>query len=167
MMAFCLIVVLCLSSTVSEGNDSPDSKSPFDKKPTTKSPFDKKPTTKSPFDKKPTTKSPFDKKPTTKSPFDKKPTTKSPFDKKPTTKSPLDKKPLKTSPSIKRIKNLETSDGVPLELVYYPPKGKALATVILVHDLNGSEKTLQRLAIGLQENGCAVAGPRPQRPRGK
>ena len=149
MMAFCLIVVLCFSSTVSEGNDSPDSKSPFDKKPTAKSPFDKKPTAKSPFDKKPTIKSPFDKKPTAKSPFDK----------KPTAKSPLNKKPLKTSPSIKRIKNLETSDGVPLELVYYPPKGKALATVILVHDLNGSEKALQRLATGLQENGCAVAVP--------
>ena len=131
MMVFCLIAVLCLSSTASRGNDSPDSKSPFDKKPTTKSPFDKKPATKSPFDKKPTTKSPFD------------------------------KKPLKTEPSIERVKNLETSDGVPLELAYYPPKGKALATVILVHDIDGSEKTLplRRLAFGLQENGCAVVVP--------
>ncbi len=159
MMIFCTIAVLCLSLTASGSNDSPDSKSPFDKKPTTKSPFDKTPTTKSPFDKTPITKSPFDKKPTTKSPFDKKPTTKSPFDKKPTTKSPLDKKPIKTEPSIERVENLETSDGVPLELAYYPPKGKALATVILVHDLDGSKKTLRRLAIGLQENGCAVVVP--------
>ena len=138
-IAFCLIAVLCLSSTGSRGDDSPDSKSPFEKKPTTKSPFDKKPTTTSPFDKKPTTKSPFDK--------------------KPTTKSSLDKQPLKSEPSIERVKKLETSDGVPLELAYYPPKGKSLATVLLVHDLDGSEKTLRRLALGLQESGCAVVVP--------
>ena len=46
-----------------------------------------------------------------------------------------------------------------MELAYYPPKGKLLATVILVHDLNGSEKTVRRLAAGLQEAGCAVAVP--------
>ena len=131
--------------------------------PSTKSQLQSHPSTKSQLQSHPSTKSQLQshlrQKANYKVTFDKKPTTKSPFDKKPTAKSPLDKKPLKTSPSIKRIKNLETSDGVPLELVYYPPKGKALATVILVHDLNGSEKTLQRLAIGLQENGCAVAVP--------
>ena len=119
MMAFCLIAVLCLSSTSSRGDDSPDFKSPFDKKPTTKSPFDKKPTT----------------------------------------KPLLDKKSLKPEPSIEWVKSLETSDGVPIELAYYPPKAKALATVILVHDLNGSEKTVRKLASGLQQAGCAVAVP--------
>ena len=136
-------------STKSQQQSHPSTKSQQQSHPSTKS----QPTAKSPFDKKPTTKSPFD------SPFDKKPTTKSPFDKKPTTKSPLDKKPLKSEPSIERVKNLETSDGVPLELAYYPPKGKSLATVLLVHDLDGSEKTLRRLALGLQESGCAVVVP--------
>ena len=148
-MAFCLIVVLCLSSTVSEGNDSPDSKSPFDKKPTAKSPFDKKPTAKSPFDKKPTAKSPFDK--------------------KPTAKSPLDKKPLKTSPSIKRIKNLETSDGVPLELVYYPPKGKAdLRQSFWSMTLMGPKKHYERLAIWpTRKQAAQLQFPDLQRPRRK
>ena len=97
--------------------------------------------------------------PDSKSPFDKKPTTKSPFDKKPTTKSSVNKTPASQPPSIERVRELETSDGVPLEMAYYPPKGKAIATVILVHDLNGSEKTVRRLAAGLQESGCAVAVP--------
>ncbi len=44
-------------------------------------------------------------------------------------------------------------------MAYYPPKGKAIATVILVHDVNGSGKTVRRLAAGLQEAGCAVAVP--------
>jgi dienelactone hydrolase len=62
-------------------------------------------------------------------------------------------------PSIERVRELKTSDGVRLEMAYYPPKGKAIATVILVHDLNGSEKSVRRLAAGLQEAGCAVAVP--------
>ena len=120
---------------------------------------DTSPDSKSPFDKKPTAFSPFDKKPTSKSPFDKKPTSKSPFDKKPTAKSSINKTPASQPPSIERVRELETSDGVRLEMAYYPPKGKAIATVILVHDLNGSEKTVRRLAAGLQESGCAVAVP--------
>ncbi|MBT6460052.1 MAG: alpha/beta fold hydrolase [Planctomycetaceae bacterium] len=134
------LIVNLLTATIAVGADtSPDAKSPFDKKPTAFSPFDKKPTTKSPFDKKPTTKSPFDK--------------------KPTTKSSINKTPASQPPSIERVRELETSDGVRLEMAYYPPKGKAIATVILVHDLNGSEKTVRRLAAGLQEAGCAVAVP--------
>ena len=62
-------------------------------------------------------------------------------------------------PSVERVRELKTSDGVRLEMAYYPPKGKAIATVILVHDLNGSEKSVRRLAAGLQEAGCAVAVP--------
>ena len=52
-----------------------------------------------------------------------------------------------------------TSDGVPLQVVYYPSQGKATATVILVHDIGGSEKTVRKLASGLQQAGCAVAVP--------
>ena len=138
-LALCIIMNLVATTTTLGADTSPESKSPFDKKPSAFSPFDKKPTAKSPFDKKPTAKSPFDKKPTAKSSVDKK----------------LTSKP----PAIQRVKELETSDGVRLELAYYPPKGKLLATVILVHDLNGSEKTVRRLAAGLQEAGCAVAVP--------
>ena len=43
--------------------------------------------------------------------------------------------------------------------MYYPPQGKATATVILVHDIGGSEKTVRKLASGLQKAGCAVAVP--------
>ncbi len=100
----------------------------------------------------PDPKSPFDKKPAAGSPF-------SPFDKKPTTGSSVDKKTTMKPPSIERVRELKTSDGVRLEMAYYPPKGKAIATVILVHDLNGSEKSVRRLAAGLQEAGCAVAVP--------
>ena len=161
-LALCLIVNLLATPTALGTDTSADPKSPFDKKPAAGSPFspfDKKPTTKSPSNKKPTNKSPFDKKPTTKSPFDKKPTTGSPFDKKPTTGSSVDKKSTMKPPSIERVRELKTSDGVRLEMAYYPPKGKAIATVILVHDLNGSEKSVRRLAAGLQEAGCAVAVP--------
>jgi pimeloyl-ACP methyl ester carboxylesterase len=62
-------------------------------------------------------------------------------------------------PAVEQVKSLRTSDGVPLQLVYYPPQGKATATVILVHDIGGSEKTVRKLAAGLQKAGCAVAVP--------
>ena len=42
----------------------------------------------------------------------------------------------KKIPAVERVKNLVTSDGVPLQLVYYPSQGKPTATVILVHDLS-------------------------------
>ena len=38
-------------------------------------------------------------------------------------------------------------------------KEKLTATVILVHDIGGSEKTVRKLASGLQKAGCAVAVP--------
>jgi pimeloyl-ACP methyl ester carboxylesterase len=62
-------------------------------------------------------------------------------------------------PAVEQVKSLRTSDGVPLQLVYYPPQGKATATVILVHDIGGSEKTVRKLAAGLQKAGCVVAVP--------
>ena len=151
-LALCLVVNLLAAPTALGTDTSPDPKSPFDKKPAAGSPF-------SPFDKKPTAKSPFNKKPTAKSPFNKKPTAKSPFDKKPAAGSSVDKKTTMKPPSIEHVRELKTSDGVRLEMAYYPPKGKAIATVILVHDLNGSEKSVRRLAAGLQEAGCAVAVP--------
>jgi len=57
--------------------------------------------------------------------------------------------------------DLETSDGVSLATWYYaPPEDQApLATVILVHDFEGSHKTVEPLALALQEAGCAVAVP--------
>ncbi|MGI9448217.1 MAG: alpha/beta hydrolase [Pirellulales bacterium] len=62
-------------------------------------------------------------------------------------------------PAVEQVKSLRTSDGVPLQLVYYPSHGKVTATVILVHDIGGSEKTVRKLASGLQKAGCAVAVP--------
>lgn len=56
---------------------------------------------------------------------------------------------------------LETSDGVPIAAWYYPlPKDAAsIATVILVHDLDGSHRTVEPLAKALQAAGCAVVAP--------
>jgi len=56
---------------------------------------------------------------------------------------------------------LETSEGIPIAAWYYPPAKdvKAAATVILVHDLEGSHKTVESLARGLQRAGCAVVAP--------
>ena len=56
---------------------------------------------------------------------------------------------------------LETSDGIRIAAWYYPvPDGaKAVATVILVHDLEGSHKTVDTLARNLQQSGCAVVSP--------
>ena len=65
----------------------------------------------------------------------------------------------KKMPAVERVKDLVTSDGVPLQLVYYPSQGKPTATVILVHDISGSEKTVRKLASGLQKAGCAVVVP--------
>ena len=70
-----------------------------------------------------------------------------------------DEKSRTKLPAVEQVKSLRTSDGVPLQLVYYPPQGKATATVILVHDIGGSEKTVRKLAAGLQKAGCAVAVP--------
>lgn len=56
---------------------------------------------------------------------------------------------------------LETSDGIRIAAWYYPVPGdaKAVATVILVHDLEGSHKTVDNLARALQRSGCAVVAP--------
>lgn len=57
--------------------------------------------------------------------------------------------------------DLETSDGVELATWYYAPpdEAKPIATVILVHDLDGSHETVEPLAAALQQAGYAVAVP--------
>ena len=56
---------------------------------------------------------------------------------------------------------LETSDGIRIAAWYYPAAegSKADATVILVHDLDGSHETVDTLARSLQVAGCAVVAP--------
>ncbi|MEI7781016.1 MAG: alpha/beta fold hydrolase [Planctomycetota bacterium] len=56
---------------------------------------------------------------------------------------------------------LETSDGLSLSAWYYavPEDADPLATVILVHDLDGSHKSVEPLALALQKLGCAVVAP--------
>lgn len=56
---------------------------------------------------------------------------------------------------------LETSDGVRFAAWHYPvpPESQAVATVILIHDLGGSHKTVGDLARSLQKSGCAVVAP--------
>ena len=68
--------------------------------------------------------------------------------------------PAVASAAPERI-DLETSDGVGLATwLYTPPEdARPLATVILVHDLEGSHETVEPLAVALQEAGCAVAVP--------
>jgi pimeloyl-ACP methyl ester carboxylesterase len=68
--------------------------------------------------------------------------------------------PVRDAAEAKRF-DLETSDGVALATWYYEPPEDAepLATVILVHDFEGSHKAVEPLALALQEAGCAVAVP--------
>ena len=54
---------------------------------------------------------------------------------------------------------LETSDRVSLNMSFYPAGEAPTATVILVHDIGGSPASVQDLARGLQQAGCAVAVP--------
>jgi len=56
---------------------------------------------------------------------------------------------------------LETSDGIRIAAWYYPAPeaAKAAPTVILIHDLEGSHKTVDHLARSLQLAGCAVVAP--------
>jgi len=56
---------------------------------------------------------------------------------------------------------LETSDGVRFGAWHYaaPPETKPTATVILIHDLGGSHKSVGDLARALQRAGCAVVAP--------
>lgn len=63
-------------------------------------------------------------------------------------------------PAVERL-DLETSDGVRIAAWHYPvPAGaKSVATVILVHDLEGSHNTLDHLARSLQRAGCTVVAP--------
>jgi alpha-beta hydrolase superfamily lysophospholipase len=63
-------------------------------------------------------------------------------------------------PTVEELR-LETSDGIRIAAWYYPAPedAKAVATVILVHDLEGSHKTVDNLARNLQRAGCAVVAP--------
>lgn len=63
-------------------------------------------------------------------------------------------------PAAEELK-LETSDGWRIAAWYYaaPTEAKATATVILIHDLGGSHKTVVDLARSLQRAGCAVVAP--------
>ncbi len=54
---------------------------------------------------------------------------------------------------------LETSDGVDLRLTFYPSADDKAATVLLVHDIDGSHASVRELAASLQRAGCAVAVP--------
>jgi alpha-beta hydrolase superfamily lysophospholipase len=57
--------------------------------------------------------------------------------------------------------SFETSDNVQVAAWYYPvPKdASAIGTVILLHDLGGSHRTVEPLAKALQAAGCAVVAP--------
>ena len=74
--------------------------------------------------------------------------------------TPATSAPVRDAAEAKRV-NLETSDGVSLATWYYEPAedAKPLATVILVHDFEGSHKTVEPLALALREAGCTVAAP--------
>ncbi|MFM8378914.1 MAG: alpha/beta hydrolase [Planctomycetia bacterium] len=73
---------------------------------------------------------------------------------------PATSAPVRDAAQAKRF-DLETSDGVSLATWYYEPPEDAepLATVILVHDFEGSHNTVEPLALALQEAGCTVAVP--------
>ncbi|MEI6240719.1 MAG: alpha/beta fold hydrolase [Planctomycetia bacterium] len=57
--------------------------------------------------------------------------------------------------------DLETSDGVTLATwCYEPPEDtKPLATVILVHDFEGSHQTVEQFSLALRDAGCVVVVP--------
>jgi len=63
-------------------------------------------------------------------------------------------------PAVERL-DLETSDGVRIAAWHYPVAAgaKSVATVILVHDIEGSHNTLDHLARSLQRAGCTVVAP--------
>ena len=57
--------------------------------------------------------------------------------------------------------SLNTSDGISLAVWYYPvPKDLTpKATVLVIHDMGGSHKSVEPLSIGLQSSGYAVLAP--------
>ena len=66
--------------------------------------------------------------------------------------------PAAANGSVQSI-NLETSDGISLTMAFYPGPEEPVATVILVHDIGGSQASVRVLAAGLQKEGYAVAVP--------
>jgi len=83
-------------------------------------------------------------------------------------------RPPATAPAPESME-LQTSDGVQLSVWFYRapqeepgrvgatgaarPRSAPKTTVILVHDLGGSHKTVEPLALGLQRGGCHVLVP--------
>lgn len=63
-------------------------------------------------------------------------------------------------PQVARL-DLETSDGVRIAAWHYPVAAgvKSVATVILIHDIEGSHNTVDFLARSLQRAGCTVVAP--------
>jgi predicted alpha/beta-fold hydrolase len=59
---------------------------------------------------------------------------------------------------------LDTTDGLALHVWHYPAKvaedAKPTATVILLHDIEGSHRSVETLAQALQAAGCDVVAPR-------
>lgn len=68
--------------------------------------------------------------------------------------------PAGDPPAVEKL-SLATSDGVALAAWYYAVDGKAKpkATVLLIHDLEGSHETVEPLAKSLQAAGFAVVAP--------
>lgn len=61
------------------------------------------------------------------------------------------------SPETLKGEDFITSDGVQLVGTYYPSNvGKEAVPVMIIQDLDEDRKTLQPLALALQEQGCAV-----------
>lgn len=69
--------------------------------------------------------------------------------------------PAQTTAAAGEELRLETSDGLRIAAWYYrvPADAKPQAVVMLVHDLEGSHKTVEPLARALQQAGYAVVAP--------
>ncbi len=80
----------------------------------------------------------------------------------PAAKPPTEAPQKPAQPTVEEL-DLETTDGVQLRAWYYPATleegDSPVATVILLHDLEGSHKSVEPLAKGLQTAGCAVVTP--------
>jgi pimeloyl-ACP methyl ester carboxylesterase len=75
--------------------------------------------------------------------------------------APAAKAPAKAAKPEELV--LETSDGLELHAWYYTPlleeEETTAATVILLHDLEGSHTSVEPLALALQAAGCGVVAP--------
>lgn len=71
--------------------------------------------------------------------------------------------PSADGPAKPKELTLQTSDGAALHAWYYPAllekDGSLAATVILLHGLDGSHRSVEPLALALQAAGCGVVAP--------